>query len=295
MRLKIVVTRPPTVSTSVPSAEARLERLLEPVEAEPASHEHGPVGLDDDRLGLDVVLVLDLADELFDDVLDRDQARRASVLVDDHRQRSATRLQLLQKLCDPLGFRHQQDGTNQGLQGRLGGALVLDQVVDRDDAGDVVEVLLEDGDATVHALLEGTPQVGDGAAGGDGLDVRTGRHDLANLGLREAHQGARQPRLVDVVDGRRWNLRALSAPCLAGIAPRLATPASEGPAQGPDERRQRLRVQVEHGHQPQQRALGVGADQRVGQRQPKQQQEEQHHHERREDRPVGQQVEEAAR
>ena len=66
--------------------EAGLERFLEPVQADTAGHEHGPIGFDDDRLGFDVVLVLDLTDELFDDVLDRDQARRASVLVDHHRQ-----------------------------------------------------------------------------------------------------------------------------------------------------------------------------------------------------------------
>ena len=55
---------------------------------------------------LDVVLVLDLADDLFDQVLDRDQPGRAAVLVDDDRDVHAALLHLVQQLVDLLGLGH---------------------------------------------------------------------------------------------------------------------------------------------------------------------------------------------
>ena len=65
------------------------------------------VALVDDRLGLDVVLVADLADDLLEQVLDRHQARGAAVLVDDDRALNLLALELLQQLGDTLGLGHE--------------------------------------------------------------------------------------------------------------------------------------------------------------------------------------------
>ena len=53
-----------------------------------------------------VVFVLNLADDLFEDVLDRDDPGRAPVFVDDDREMHAATLQFVQQIVDPLRFRH---------------------------------------------------------------------------------------------------------------------------------------------------------------------------------------------
>ena len=53
-----------------------------------------------------VVLVLDLAHDLLDDVLDGDDADGAAVLVDDHRELHPGLLHLAEEVVDALGFRH---------------------------------------------------------------------------------------------------------------------------------------------------------------------------------------------
>ena len=69
-----------------------------------AEHERA-VALVDDRLGLDVVLVANLADDLLEQVLDRHQAGGAAVLVDDDRDLHLLALELLQQLGHALGLR----------------------------------------------------------------------------------------------------------------------------------------------------------------------------------------------
>ena len=69
-------------------------------------NDEAAVALVDDRLGLDVVLVANLADDLLEQVLDRHQAGGAAVLVDDDRALRLLALELLQQLRHALGLRH---------------------------------------------------------------------------------------------------------------------------------------------------------------------------------------------
>ena len=78
----------------------------------PLNDEHA-VALVDDRLGLDVVLVADLADDLLDQVLERDQPGGAAVLVDHDGHLEPVALELPQQLEDPLGLRHEVGRTDQ--------------------------------------------------------------------------------------------------------------------------------------------------------------------------------------
>ena len=66
----------------------RAARPCSPI-ADLAAEDERVVGLAHDRLGFEVVLVANLADELLDDVLDGDQAGGAAVLVDDDRELEA--------------------------------------------------------------------------------------------------------------------------------------------------------------------------------------------------------------
>ena len=95
-------------------AANRLEALALDVDAETLGQlvdvhlgaEHpGVVGLLDDRLGLDVVLVANLANQFLDEVLDRDEARRAAVLVHHQGGLRTRALQFLEQLRRPLGGR----------------------------------------------------------------------------------------------------------------------------------------------------------------------------------------------
>ena len=84
-RPRCLASRPPTVSTSS-SSSSTPKQLGQLVDVQPGAdpQRSRPRQLLDERL-LHVVLVGDLADDLLDDVLDRDQAGGAAVLVDDDR------------------------------------------------------------------------------------------------------------------------------------------------------------------------------------------------------------------
>ncbi len=70
------------------------------------------VGLGDDVVLalVEVVLVLDVADDLLQHVLDRDEARHAAVFVDDDRDVVAVGAELAQQHVEPLRLRHEHRG-----------------------------------------------------------------------------------------------------------------------------------------------------------------------------------------
>ena len=95
-------------------AADRLEPFPLDLDAEPLRHlvdvhlavEHEPAAaFVDDRLGLDVVLVANLADDLLEQVLDRHEAGGAAVLVDDDGDLRLLPLELLQQLGHALALR----------------------------------------------------------------------------------------------------------------------------------------------------------------------------------------------
>ena len=101
---------------------------------------------------LDVVLVDDLADQLLDEVLERDQAGGAAVLVDDDRHVELLGLHLAQQLGDPLGLGHERaPGGASSRTGVVAPAVALGahEVLGVDDADDVVDALADDRDAAV--------------------------------------------------------------------------------------------------------------------------------------------------
>ena len=74
-----------------------------------AAHQELPVALAADvLLVLDIVFIVDLADDLLDDVFHGDEPRHAAVFVDGDRHVVAADAQLLQQHVDALGFGHEQ-------------------------------------------------------------------------------------------------------------------------------------------------------------------------------------------
>ena len=74
------------------------------VDVDLAAEQKAPVPFVDDRLGFDVVFVADFADDLLEQVLGRDEARRAAVLVDHDGTLRLLPLEHLEQLGHPLGL-----------------------------------------------------------------------------------------------------------------------------------------------------------------------------------------------
>ena len=229
-----------------------------------AEHEHA-VALLDDRLGLDVVLVADLADDLLEHVLDRDQAGGAAVLVDDDRGLDLPALELAQQLRHALGLGRERRRPH--VRGdRLGVAAAVgeqQQVLHEDDADDVVEVVLEHRDARVALLAELRAQLAERRLGGDGDEVGARRHDLAHQRVAEVDDRSQQPRLVVAlasssgVSSASWRCRLRSQRQLVGRRALGVAPAHQA------EQRQRQRQQRAR-HDAERRQQELGDDPRVG-------------------------------
>ena len=95
-------------SSSSSRPELDVEQLLEIVDVRPAIHARLILGQADDHRLLGVVLVLDLADDLLEQVLDRHQAGRSPVLVEDDRDVDLPTLEFVEEVVDRhrLGDEH---------------------------------------------------------------------------------------------------------------------------------------------------------------------------------------------
>ncbi len=90
------------------STGSSIPASVEVAERDVAAHEPVAVG-ELAQLGrAGVGLVLDLAHHLLEDVLDGDDPDRAAVLVDDHRERGALHLQVVQEVVERPRLGHDQ-------------------------------------------------------------------------------------------------------------------------------------------------------------------------------------------
>ena len=124
------------------------------VDADLAAEDEGAVPFVGDGFGFDVVFVPDLADDLLEQVLHRDEARGAAVLIDDDRHVSLLPLQLLQQLGRALALRHEVRRPHQRGQRRLGARRQRHEIFHEHDAENVVEVLAVDRHPGVLLLAE---------------------------------------------------------------------------------------------------------------------------------------------
>jgi hypothetical protein len=162
-----------------------------------AEHEDAVPFLDD-GVALDVVFVADLADDLLEHVLDRHEAGRAAVLVDDDRRLDLPALKLAQQLGNALRLRRERRRPHVRGHAIDVGAAVREQqqILHEDDADDVVEVVVEDRDARVALLAELGAQIADGRVVRDGDQIGARRHDLAHQRVAEVDDRSQQARFV---------------------------------------------------------------------------------------------------
>src|SRR5208283_3082847 len=134
------------------------------------------------------VLIADLADDLFDQIFDRDQATDTAVLINHDGHANIVALHLAQQFAPQLGFGNEVHiGFHQvanGLAVRLDIGN-LQQVLGIDDAFDVIDIALVHRYARVGMFLHQIRQFVDRRADWNSDDLRPRRHNLPHRFVAE--------------------------------------------------------------------------------------------------------------
>jgi DNA-binding NtrC family response regulator len=143
----------------------------------PAEHERAPDFLND-RLGLDVIFVANLAENLLDQVLEGHESGGAAVFVDDDGALNALVLELPEQFADELGLGHKVRGPQMIRERRVLLQRVAEQneVLHVHEAEDVVEVVAKHRKTRVLLLAEEGPEAVERLLRGYRHDVGARRH-----------------------------------------------------------------------------------------------------------------------
>ena len=176
-----------------------------------------------------VALVLDLAHDLLENVLQRDDAGRAAELVDHDREMARAPLEVAQLAVERLALGHEGGGADERLPGRAVAAAGGQDVLGVDHARDRVGMAVVDQQPGVLGAPE---RRGDLLAVGrrvDGDDVDAGRHHLGH-----GRVGQREDAEQHVALGGAGVVRRPSsaAACAPGRRPRRPGGAAAGTAPG---------------------------------------------------------------
>lgn len=217
------------------------EIALELVDAQARVGFHRPVGeMDQGGAFRRVVLVLDFADDLLDQVFDGDQSMGPAIFVDDHRHVDAGLAHLLQKVGDRHGFGNEEDVAPDAahVEGSVAVPLPHD-VADVDHAHDVVEIAAMDGHARVAVRLDRLHHLVERRRDFDRRDVVARDHGVLDGQRAEAEKVEQQVPLVraDPPGGVPLLLDDLAEGFAPGGAVVAAQPLAQPAADGADEGR----------------------------------------------------------
>ena len=130
---------------------------------------------------VEVVLVLDVADDLLQHVLDRDEPRHAAVLVDDDRDVVAVGAEIAQEDVQALRFGHEHGGPQRLLEVEaVGVPVVEEQLLREQDADDVVLVLADHREPGVLGLEHQRQELGRLVVDRDDVHLGARDHDVAH-------------------------------------------------------------------------------------------------------------------
>jgi hypothetical protein len=165
--------------------EARVEMVVEVRDLGHRLHAVAPAAVEQDVvLGLvEVVLVLDVADDLLDHVLDRDEPCHAAILVHDDRDVVAVGAEFLQQHVEALGLRHEDHGAQHLAHVERIFRVEPQQVLGEEDADHVVAVVLEDGKPGVRLLDHPRDELPGALGHIDHVHLRARDHHVADLRL----------------------------------------------------------------------------------------------------------------
>ena len=182
------------------------------------------------RLG-DVVLVLDLAHDLLDQILDGEQPVGAAELVDHQRHVGARAAHVEQHVEHRQGRRHEDHAAQYVAQVELlGGAPVGQHVLDVDHADHVVERFAIDRIARMRLGLDQPHHLVERRVGGDGADIDPRHHDVGHGLVAQLQDVGEQDALVFA--DRRIALGRLLDQLLDRLAHRLVLLAAPQRAAG---------------------------------------------------------------
>ena len=158
-----------------------VERLVDRRERRVAGDALAAVGERvDARLGVVLVeLVLDLADDLLEHVLDREQAGGVAELVDDDGDVVAVGAEVAQQVVERLRLGDEERRPQQRAQVEVGRALQLQQVLGHQDADDVVAPLLEHRKARVAGVDDDVQHLLERRVDVEQVHVAARDHDVA--------------------------------------------------------------------------------------------------------------------
>ena len=157
--------------------------LFESLDRDPGIGDDAAVWpLDQHRRGIDIMLVLDLADDLLDQILDRHQPVDAAEFVDHHRDVGAGLPHLHEQIKDRHRRRNEQHLAQQTLQ--PGGATIgnrPEHVLDVHEADHVVERLAIDRHARVAVLDHAFDDFGERLVDVERDNVDARHHDVCGV------------------------------------------------------------------------------------------------------------------
>ena len=167
--------------------EREVERVVDIFERRTAADAPSVVARTDDfRFGLLVKLVVDIADDFFQQVLHRDDAAHAAVLIHDNRHVDFFHLHVAEELVSLHCFRHEVCLAQQRAQGfRVVGLGIEQEVACVEDADDVVHVFVVDGEAAQTGIADGAEDFVLCIIHPDAGNVGAVGHDLFGSGIVE--------------------------------------------------------------------------------------------------------------
>ena len=133
------------------------------------------------------MLVADVADDLLEQVLERDDTGRAAVLVDYDGHADAVAAHLADQVLDGLALGNEARLAQDRAQIRIGLLSCAQQVAHRYDAGDLVDRLFVDRIAAVPMLREQIECAVQTVVGIESDHARTRRHHLVHANLAQVH------------------------------------------------------------------------------------------------------------
>ena len=126
-----------------------------------------------------VELIADVADDLFEDIFERDDAAGAAEFVDDNGKMDLLLLEFLQEVFDQLVFVYEVDRPDKGMPVKaIGLAEGTDEVAALDGASELVEAAFIHGQAGVVQVLYFLLQLAEAEVIADAANIQAGPHDL---------------------------------------------------------------------------------------------------------------------
>src|SRR6056297_2995508 len=159
-------------------------------------HEHARLEGPDQGV-LEIVFVLDLADDLLDDVLEGDDALDAAVFVHDNREVDLLAAEGLQQRFHRLGFRHEIGRPRDVAHGE--GLRLADETqnfLDMNNADDLVEVAVINRKAGMAGLGADLDQLTERGIDSDADDLGARHHDIAHPDLGQVENAVQHASLV---------------------------------------------------------------------------------------------------